>query len=463
MNNRSILEFLQTLGMQPQNPEFRQDIDLWESWYRGKVERFHTYTVFNGVKTVKRERASLNMAKTVAEDWANLLLNEKVVIAVEGRQEQLDEVLEDNRFGVDANRCVEWAFATGTAAFSEYLDADGNVRIDYHKGSQVWPLKWEGTRITECAFSSVASYGDGQAVFLRVYRAVRDGYQRIENYWLDYESGKRLATPEGVVESVMAPTEVPLFQIITPNIANNVDTTCPMGISVFANAIDCLQAVDAVFDSYQTEFLLGRKRLMVPMSMVQIERSREGGDMVPVFDVNDLAYTAYQPADGQAADFHDFSPDIRAEEHMNGLKAQLNVLSFKCGLGAGRYEFDKAAGVKTATEVISEQSDLYQSMKKHELVLEHALTGLVDAIFSLLKLGEPEVTITFDDSIIQDKTTMRNDAREDVGAGLMSKFRYLTEVVGMSEQDASKELERIRAEASITADAIDFFNVKTAE
>ena len=40
----------------------------------------------------------------------------------------------------------------------------------------------------------------------------------------------------------------------------------------------------------------------------------------------------------------------------------IDLLSKKCGLGTGRYRFDGSAA-RTATEVISEQSDLYQSLK----------------------------------------------------------------------------------------------------
>lgn len=465
MNNRNILEYLHKLGVPMQNTEYRAQIDQWESWYRGKVEKFHAYNVFNGITTTRRQRASLTMAKTVAEDWANLLLNERVQIAVEGEADQalIDDLLTYNRFPVDGNRAVEWAFALGTAGFSEYLDADGLPRIDYHKATQIWPIRWEGARVTECAFASVGTDGQQETVFVRMYKRNERGLYVIENHLLNGESGNEMDLPEDVAPLVETGSERPLFQIVTPNIANNIDTTCPMGISVYANAVDALKAVDAVYDSYVNEYLLGRKRLMVPMSMVQVERSRDG-ESVPLFDPQDAVYTAFQPADGQKADFHDFSPEIRSQAHMDGMRAALNTLSFKCGLGTGRYEFDRQGGVRTATEVISEQSDLYQALCKHEIVLRDALTSLTRALLFLAgRKGDAEVTITFDDSIIQDKAAQREDARKDVQAGLMSKYRYLTTIAGLSEEDAAEELQRIRSESSVTAEAVDFFNVNNAE
>ena len=39
------------------------DIDLWKSWYRGKVDGFHSYRLFNGQNDMNIEKKSLNMAK----------------------------------------------------------------------------------------------------------------------------------------------------------------------------------------------------------------------------------------------------------------------------------------------------------------------------------------------------------------------------------------------------------------
>lgn len=463
MNVRNIIEFLHGLGVTTVDSDFRTHIDEWADWYRGKVDRFHKYLVFNGIQTKQVERATLGMAKTICEDWANLLLNEHVQINVDGETQQaaLDELLRLNHFAVEGNRTVERAFATGTGAFSEYLDANGIPRIDYHDARHVWPLKWHGTEITECAFSSVDVQDGKKCLYMRMYRKNDNGTMRIENYWLDYESGKQLRAPDGVQPVVETGITQPLFQIVTPNLANNVDTTCPMGLSVYANAIDALKSVDAVFDSFRNEYLLGRKRLLVPVSMTKIMMQQDGTS-TPIFDTNDMVYTAYQPSDEQANEFHDLSPEIRAQQHLEGMRTQLNLLSFKVGLGTNRYELDKSGGIKTATEVISEQSDLYQAMCKHELVLQDALTGLASALLMLSGIQPPEIKIVFDDSIIQDKSSIRADAREDVSAGLMSKYRYLTEIAGLSDADALQELTRIRAESSISAEAIDFFGVRNA-
>ena len=462
--NKHILEYLAGLGTPVLDAEYRANLDMWRDWYRGKVDSFHQYTVFNGIRTIKCERASLQMAKTVCEDWANLLLNERVQISVddERQQQTLDMLLDVNEFWKEGNSAIERAFALGTAAFSEYLDGDGVPKVDYHSAAQIWPLRYSGADVSECAFSSVIGAREDKRVFLRIYR-LQGGVYVLENHCLDYESGKPAALPEGISASINTGLTVRPFQIFKPNIANNIDFTSPLGISVFANAIDALMGVDAVYDSYRNEFILGRKRLLVPQTMTQIERTQDG-DRTPIFDPNDMVFTAYQPTEDMTAGFHDLSPEIRAEQHMQGMRAQLNLLSMKCGLGNGRYEFDRQSGVKTATEVVSEQSELYQTMCKHEIALREALEGLARALLTLAGFKRPEVVrIVFDDSVIQDKAAQRSEAREEVAAGLMSKWRYLTQVCGMGDAEAKAELERIRSESSITAEAVDFFNVHSAE
>ena len=81
-------------------------ISIWSKWYKGKVPSFHRYYVYNGQKKVYRERLSMKMAKQVCEDWASLLMNEKVKIVVHN-QKEMDKLLMDMDFWNKANEAVE--------------------------------------------------------------------------------------------------------------------------------------------------------------------------------------------------------------------------------------------------------------------------------------------------------------------------------------------------------------------
>ena len=66
-----------------------------------------------------------------------------------------------------------------------------------------------------------------------------------------------------------------------------------------------------------------------------------------------------------------------------------------------------------------------------------------------------KVAVTFDDSIIEDKNAEINQGIALTGAGLMSKKRFLTDVLGMTKEDAEKELAQIGEEQKVNAVTVD--------
>jgi len=270
--------------------------------------------------------------------------------------------------------------------------------------------------------------------YIQIHKLSDKGTYIIENHIVDAESGADLELDEGMLPEVETGIEIPLFQIITPNIVNNIDLDSPYGISVFANAISQLKGCDIVYDSYINEFDLGKKRIMVPLSMAKIQMG-ENGVTKPVFDKNDTVFYALPGDRNSEGKLDTFDPQIRADEHDKGITKALDLLSFKCGMGTGRYRFENGT-VKTATEVISEKSDLYQSLKKHEIVLESALKSMVKAIARLKGAKIEEVNIDFDDSIIEDKVSERQQDRQDVSMGVMPLWEYRMKWYGEDEETA---------------------------
>ena len=260
----------------------------WLEWYQNDVEKFHKYKVFNGVVTKEEERYKLGMAKKVCEDWANLLLNEKVAIKAGNYEKRLQEVLDNNNFLVRANQLIEMAFALGTGAIVEYLDGE-EVMIDYIRADMIYPLSWDNGDIIECAFGSIRVIDGNEVIYLQIHRKGKmEGGEDaelyyIENKYIDRKESKGLDPPEGVIPLVPTGYDKPLFQIITPNICNNIDLDSPLGVSVFANAIDQLKGCDLVYDSYMNEFVLGRKRILVPITFAKMQMEKDGV-AAPAFD-----------------------------------------------------------------------------------------------------------------------------------------------------------------------------------
>ena len=440
---RGIIQYLNREGYNVPDAGFYSYIRLWLKWYKGKTS-FHSYSVYNGAKRVGKTRKTLGMAKRVPEDWANLLLNEKVEIVIDGKEQQaaIDEVLRANNFRVRGNQLVELAFALGTGAFVELLDKEGNVDIDYIRASMIFPLTYKNGEITECAFASETRDGGSTYVYLNIHTKNEKGDYVIRNAYFK-KQGDHLTEvdlPEDVEEEVATGSPVPLFQIIKPNIVNNLDIDNPMGISVFANAIDQLEGVDLAYDSYTNEFRLGKKRIVIPVKMARVQMD-EDGTTKPIFDYDDTEFYAVTGAD-ESMGIKEINMDIRSEEHEAGIKTMLNTLAKNCGLGDTYYDY-QSSGVKTAKEVVSEESDLFRNLKKHELVLESALKGMIAAIASLkgLNIDLAKVAVNFDDSIIEDTGAEKERFLQEIRDGVRQKWEYRERFFGETEEEAKGKVQ----------------------
>ena len=241
-------------------------------------------------------------------------------------------------------------------------------------------------------------------------------------------------------------SDKPQFVIDRLNIVNNADEDLsnPMGVALFANAIDVVRKIDLEYDSYANEFSLGRKRIFVAPEMLTMENGNA------VFDPNDTVFYElpedyFKNSESKEA-LHEVNMELRIEEHSKAINDDLNWLSLKCGFGTERYKFE-GGGVKTATEVVSENSDLYRSLTKHELVLERVLVQLIRTIVRTgIRLGmaelkeDADITIMFDDSIIEDKTTERQNDRQDVAMGAMGLAEYRAKWYGETVEEAQAKL-----------------------
>lgn len=419
-------------------------IGVWKSWYDGNVKKFHDFQVFNGQTHVQCHRYTLGMAKKVSEDWANLLMNEKVSITLEGKAEQefFDQVCRDNNFQVKINEMQELKAGLGTAAYVARVSGaetrpdtgavtGGRVRLDYVTAPDIFPLTWENGIISECAFTGSHTVKGENYRYLQIHRKGEDGNYSVENRIYRDVCGELSEVP---LVSVKGFARVPplvdtgsphrLFVIDRLSIANNCGGANPLGVPVFANAIDQLKGADIAYDSYVNEFLLGKKRVVVRPGAVEDLNGN------PIFDPNELYYYVLpeDTADGNIIQPIDMT--LRTQEHNAGIQDMLNILSSRCGFGENHYRFDNGS-VATATQVISENSTLFRTIKKHEIILHDVLEELARIILrlgnSVLGMGlneDVEISIDFDDSIIEDKQVEFARDMQMLNAGILNDWEF---------------------------------------
>jgi A118 family predicted phage portal protein len=459
-----IIEKLKELGYETIAPEFYGKVAEWRSWYVGDVKSFHHYKVRNCGKTIRCKRYTLGMAKKLAEDWANLLMNEKVKITLEGEKEQafVDNIFTANNFDVKSNEMQEMKSALGTVAYIPRVvgaaSADGQpiagtaqgIQIDYVTVEHIFPLAWQNGIITECAFDSRATVNGDDYCYLQIHKRGTNGLYdienrifKIENESLSEESLVNVRGFENIPPVVHTGSDKRQFVIDRLNIANNFDYYIPLGIPVYANAIDVLKGVDIAYDSYVNEFLLGKKRIMVKPAATQYL------DGEPVFDPDELAYYVLpeDTQDGNVVQPIDMS--LRTAEHNQGIQDQLDLLSSKTGFGENYYRFN-GASVATATQVISENSTMFRTIKKHEIILEQALMELCRIILHLgneaMNAGldeDVEISIDFDDSIIEDKDTDFSRDMQLLNAGIMNDWEFRAKWMGEDTETAKANLPKM--------------------
>ena len=58
--NKSVINFLKSKNVNVINEDIQNKLDVWEQWYKGKVDKFHDYKVYQGKKKLKQEKNSIN-------------------------------------------------------------------------------------------------------------------------------------------------------------------------------------------------------------------------------------------------------------------------------------------------------------------------------------------------------------------------------------------------------------------
>lgn len=488
MNINTVIDHLNKKYDINLDSSYYQNISIWRDWWMGYYAPFHTFAEV-GLDGKKKERKlyTLKMAKQVCEDWASGLLNDELHIAIddeasetyilgekddaeEGKEDKTPKkdifkgVLRNNAFRQQGNRLIEKSFAFGTGAFvlrAENMklgrnnkiisNPDINIRIEYLSADHIIPLSVHAGKITEVVFASEVLQLGEKMIYLETHRLV-DGQYVITNEYFKVEEGSLIKQelPGGILEEMTTGGNVPLFSIVMPNIENNIAPGAPLGISVFANALDNLEGVDLAYNNFNKDFKLGGKKVFMNSRIV---RRNENGETITPDDVAQQLFVETGDDliddDGTKKFIQEHNPSLRVSENVEGIQAQLDLLSFKCGLGTKFYHFNSGTGAVqiTATEYMGGRQDLTRNTGKHSLIVEDALESLIRSILWVKKeLGggdaDPETKIEIDlgDSFISDSASERAQDMQDVREGIMNKWEYRAKWYGESDDTAKANI-----------------------
>lgn len=458
------------------NPEVKDNIktyiEQWKSWYAGNVKSFHNYFIYNGQRKVNKKRFTLNMAKEISEDWADILWSEKCKISLkdENTQKQFDELADSLDLYTIITQLIEKSGALGTemavvSAYDIIKNEDGmtldvsnaKTRVNLVDVDWIFPLSWDNTGITECAFGSVKYIGGQKYVVLSVHKLNDRGNYVIYNHLFSETNGNltEVLGQEGTENEFDTQSNIKWFAPFKPLLTNNLFSDSPFGIPHYANAIDVMKTVDIDFDAFKNEVKDGRRRIFARAEMFNYD----GGEQKLTFDPNDT--DIYMLPKGANKDdlIQSDTDNLRVNEQIGALNTSLNILGNKVGFGENHYHFD-GTNLSTATAVISSNSKMARRMKKLQIGYESAIYDLVKAIcyvsstFGKYNLNTDDMVIQFDDSVIEDKNAESDRALRELSAGVLSKVEYRTKIYGESPEIAKKAIEEIKASEPTVDDLI---------
>jgi A118 family predicted phage portal protein len=464
------------------NTNYYDLIEVWKSWYKGSVDDFHFYNIKIADGTeVEVEKKTMSMAKKGAVDIEKLLWSNKcdIKLSTDEKTKQLWQVLDSkqNNFTIMFPQMIELACALGTTAMVEYKDELGKTRIEYlNDPSCIVPYAYDNFNITGfVTFDQWQEVERNKPVFythltFHEFKKVKnEDTGEIEQKYIKYNElykskdinklGKEVDFNEkfpNVEELVEYDTDTPHFQIIKPPLANNMDISNPMGISIFANSIDKLKAIDDKYDSFDREFIDGKRRILVDKTTLKAApQVNDDGSITQqlFFDRNDRTYVAINGMKDQP--IKDISFDIRYKEHIDSINSELNWYASDLGLGEDWYSFD-SNGQATATEIISQNDDAFRTKQNYETVIRDVIIDLVKSICFLegIELSEDEIEITMDYSRFENQTAIQQRLEREVNSGITSKVEYRMKVYDETEEIARQKIEEIKADNPSIEDLI---------
>lgn len=459
-------EYMAATARVPTVPDmgYYEHLSVLRDWWLGKHAPFHEHReTCAGSAPVRRELYKMGMAKTVCEDWATVLINDRTRIKMEdealsahvlGARDGVDGYLTGGGFWGKLNAFVEETFALGTGGvFSGEVIGERDSHLPLHFVSAEWivPLSADGGVIEECAFLGAGSGGTSVSYAVpkagKGKRKQQMPHDTLATAVLILREGKgyvtrylALGTKGETLHICETRTAYKPFAILSPNIVNAdaARAACGVGVSIFENAIDNLKGIDLAYNNFCRDLYLGGKKVFLNQSLTQ---SDAYGNRVAPDDVAQQLFVTVGDTD-LAADtmIFEHNPALRAEENATAVQAQLDYLSFKVGFGARRYRFSDARAV-TATQYAGEKQTFLQHAMKHYIRVEAFLLALVRMACGEVDCGA--VTVDFDDSFFIDPTAERERDLREVQLGLLLPWEYRVKYYGENADDAKARIGKV--------------------
>lgn len=385
------------------------------------------------------------LAASIAAEFARLVTAEmKAEVSGSPRADYINSVF------LEVVNCLrrqtEFACAKGGMVFKPYVSGD-ELRVEFVQADSFFPSEFDSShRLTGAVF--VEQINRKGTIYTRLEGHTMDGDTAvIRNKAYASRTSSMLGhdialsdVPEWATleeEIRIENAKRPLFAYFRMPFANNVDTSSPLGASVYSRTVDDIRDADEQYERMIWEFRGGE--LAVHSAEGFLRPDPNGGASLP--KNQQRLFQSFGTAD---PDFYKvFSPMLRDQSLINGLNAILRRVEFKCSLAYGTLS-DVQATDKTAEEIKASKQRSYSAVSDIQKSLEAALRELVEildilcTLYHLAPPGKIQQAYEWDDSIVADRKT---EFAERMQLQTSSKLRPELNIAWYFGVDEDKALE----------------------
>lgn len=352
-----------------------------------------------------------------------------------------------NRLVDNAASFTEYACAKGGLVLKPYI-TDNGIAVAYVQADSFFPTAYDSTgNITGCVFVERKIVGRIFYTRLEVHSYTPKLYTvRNQAYMSDSadslgRSVSLQSVPEWTAlqaETALSDIKRPLFCYFKMPGANFIDSNSPLGVSVFANALDAIKDADEQYARLKWEFEGSELAVNVDNTALIINANDKSASMPK------LNKRLYRGLDVENL-YEVFSPAIRDSSLINGLDSILRDVEFLSGLAYGTFSrVDNSP--KTAAEIKTSRQRSYSTVSAIQRALRNALEELLECfnvlcdLYGLAPNDKVEQSFEFDDSLITDTETEQKIWLQECSAGLMTPVEYRMRRYGETEEQAKQML-----------------------
>lgn len=480
-NLNSILDHPKIAVSQEEYSRIQHNLTYYQS-------KFDDVEYINSEGDVKRRKFNhLPIARTASKKIASLVYNEQAEITSDNKSvdEFISYTLDNDRFNKNFERYLESGLALGGLAMRPYVDGD-RIRVAFVQAPVFLPLQSNTQDVSNAAILTKTIKSEGRKnVYYTLVEfhewVTADGneqgstkdksYYRITNELYKSEISDVLGQRVNLSElypdlepvTMFKDLSRPLFTYLKTPGMNNKDINSPLGLSIFDNAKTTIDFINRTYDEFMWEVRMGQRRVIIPEQMAKLTAQREDGSITfkRRFETDQNIYTQMGGGNMDANSIKDITTPIRSNDYITAISEGLKLFEMQIGVSAGMFSFD-GKSMKTATEVVSENSDTYQMRNSIAALVEQSIKELCVSICELGKAtglykGEiPEledISVNLDDGVFTDRNAELAYWMKMVSAGFAPQRLGIQKTLNVSEEEAKDYLAEINGELPPENDA----------